>query len=101
MTRKEIIEKKVCLNLNYFATIDNPNLDFNDLMKKEFYAAKDYLFGLGYDSYVEEKALPLNPKDSHLFTPLATYRVQDGNGNFDWFNIFAMALGGMLVTNEI
>lgn len=94
------MKKRIGLDLNYFTAIGNGEM-FNAMMKEEFYAAKDALFALGFDEYVEERALPLSPKDHHLFTPLATYRCKDSAGNIDWFNIYAMGLGGMLITNEL
>lgn len=94
------MQQVIDLELNYFAAIGNAEA-FNAMMKREFYAAKDALFSLGFDEYVEERALPLSPKDHHLFTPLATYRVKDTEGNFDWIDIYARALGGMLITNEL
>ena len=93
------MEKIIGLNLNYFAVIGTD--DFNTFMKMEFYKAKEYLFSLGYEEYVEEKSLPINPKDQNIFSPLATYRVKDIKGNFDWINIFARGFGGMLVTNKL
>lgn len=94
------MKKVIDLDMNYFSVLEDAEA-FNAMMKKEFYAAKDALFALGFDEYVEERALPLSPKDHHLFTPLATYRVKDADGNFDWIDIFARALGGMLITNEL
>ena len=92
------MNKIIDLDLNYFGVSGEA---FNDYMRKEFYAAKDALFAMGFDEYVEEKSLPLSPKDHHLFTPLATYRCKDSEGNFMWIDIFARALGGMLITNEL
>lgn len=86
----------VDLNLNYF----DPDAEMNDLIRTEFYAAKEALFAMGYEEYVEVVALPLDPKHQNLFYPLATYRVYDGQ-NYDTINIYQMALGGMIVTNEL
>jgi len=91
------MKKIIDLELNYFSAEGD---DFNALMKKEFYAARDCLFGLGYHEYVEEKALPISPKDQNIFSPLATYRVKDQDGVIDWINIYARAFGSMLITNE-
>jgi hypothetical protein len=96
--REEAMKKVIDLGLNYFWADGEK---FNAMMKEEFYAAKDVLFGMGFDEYVEERALPLSPKDHHIFTPLATYRCKDSEGNFVWLDIFAVALGGMLITNEL
>lgn len=93
------MKKEVNLKLNYFAAV-NTNA-FNELMKEEFYEARKQLFNMGYAEYVEEKALPISPKDQNIFYPLATYRVKDDEGNFDWFNIYAKALGGMIISNEL
>jgi len=90
------MKHKVDLKLNYFAVED-----INPLIKKEFYAAKAYVFGLGYEEYAEEKALPINPKNESPFEPLATYRVKDKKGNLDWISIYGLFAGGMLVTNEL
>lgn len=89
--------KQVELDLNYFGAEGE---EFNNMMRTEFYAAKDALFALRFDEYVEERSLPLSPKDHHLFTPLASFRCKDSEGNIRWFNIYAMALGGMLLTDE-
>lgn len=89
------MEKVIDLNLNYFGA-----KDINPLIKQEFYVAKEFVFGLGYEEYVEEKSLPINPKNENIFYPLATYRVKDSDGNIDWIKIYCKALGGILVTNE-
>ncbi len=85
----------VDLNLNYF---DN-STDMNDLIRQEFYAAKETLFKMGFDEYVETSSLPLDPKQQNIFCPLATYRVYDGE-NYSWIEIYQTALGGMLITDE-
>ena len=94
------MQKIIDLDLNYFAANGNTEA-LNDMMKREFYAAKDALFALGFDEYVEERSLPLSPATHHIFTPLASFRCKDSEGNFDWFNIYARGLGGMLITNEL
>ncbi len=91
------MKKTIDLGLNYF----DKRQDMDALIKQEFYKAKEYLFNLGYEEYVEEKSLPLSPRNENIFYPLATYRVRDTEGNFNWIDIFQMALGGMLVTDEL
>ena len=93
------------LNLNYSESRDLPYPQrvtvWDELMKTEFYAAKDTLFKMGFDEYVELRALTLSPSQHHIFSPLATYRVKDSSGNIDFIDIFCVALGGMLITNEL
>jgi hypothetical protein len=86
----------VDLDKNYW-----DDADHNEYMREEFYKAKEIVFNMGYDEYVEERSLPLNPMHHHIFTPLATYRVKDAKGNINRINIYARALGGMLITDEM
>jgi hypothetical protein len=90
------MKKIIDLNINYF----DPKIDFNETMKKEFYQAKNEVLNMGYVEFVEEKSLPLSPKDQNIFYPLATWRVKNINGKINWVSIYAMALGGMLITDE-
>ena len=92
------MKKKINLNLNYFFA---DNIDTNELIKKEFYAARDWLFSLKFDEYVELKALPLSPKDEHVFSSLVSYRVKTKRGNYRFINFFIMGFGGILVTDEM
>ena len=94
------MKKVIELDLPYGSALDDGER-FNAMIRQEFYAAKKWLFALCFDEYVEERSLPVNPKDHHIFTPMASYRCKDSEGNIDWYNIYMRALGGMLITNEL
>lgn len=86
---------KVEGSLNYLKS-----KDINVEMKEDFYKAKKILFDLGYDEYIEIKSLPINPKQENAFSPLATYRVKDSEGNYTFISIYFQGLGGAVITDE-
>jgi len=89
---------KIQVESNHNWTTDTDEL--NNQIKTDFYTAKDKIFAMGYDEYVELKSLPLSPSTQNIFYPLATWRVKDTQGQYNQISIYCMALGGVLITDE-